>query len=95
VGRHGFWELRDKTAIRFLAHRQTRNQLRGIGVPTLVLVGDKDLDAFKRSAEWIRRSIPRCRRVDVEGAGHFCLLEAPERVAGFVESHMRVPGAVA
>jgi pimeloyl-ACP methyl ester carboxylesterase len=95
VGRHGFWELRDRSAMRLLTHPQTRSQLRGIRVPTLVLVGEKDLDAFKRSAEWIRRSIPRCRRVDLEGAGHLCLLEEPERAARFVESHLRVRGAVA
>jgi pimeloyl-ACP methyl ester carboxylesterase len=58
-------------------------------------VGDRDLDGFKRSAEWIRRSIPRCRRVDIEGAGHLCLLEAPERAAPFVESHLRARSAVA
>jgi pimeloyl-ACP methyl ester carboxylesterase len=95
VGRHGFWELAERTPLRFVSHPQTRNHLRGIEIPTLVLVGDRDLDGFKRSAEWIRRSIPRCRRVDIEDAGHLCLLEAPERAAPFVESHLRARSAVA
>jgi pimeloyl-ACP methyl ester carboxylesterase len=95
VGRHGFWELGDRKPLRFLTHAQTRNQLRGIGVPTLVLVGERDLHAFKRSAEWIRRSIPRCEKVELEGAGHLCLLEAPDRAARIVEDHLRAKGAIA
>jgi pimeloyl-ACP methyl ester carboxylesterase len=95
VGRHGFWELSERAPLRFVTHAQTRDQLRGIEVPTLVLVGDRDLHAFKRSAEWIRRSIPRCETVELEGAGHLCLLEAPDRAARIVEDHLRGRGAEA
>ena len=38
-------------------HVQSAQALRRIGASTLVVVGDQDMEAFKRSAELIRRAV--------------------------------------
>jgi len=59
-----------------------------IRVPTLVLVGERDLPDFQRTAERLEREIPGARRATIAGAGHMANMEAPDAVnkalAGFL-----------
>lgn len=59
-----------------------------IRAPTLVLVGERDLPDFQRTAERLEREIPGARRAAIGGAGHMANMEAPEAVnkalAGFL-----------
>jgi pimeloyl-ACP methyl ester carboxylesterase len=89
VGRHPWWELADDSFARFANHPQTQSELRRIGAPTLVLIGDNELAAFKRCAELIRRAIPAVHRTYLPEAGHLCMLEQPELSAPLIGNHLR------
>ncbi|HZV50453.1 MAG TPA: alpha/beta hydrolase [Candidatus Dormibacteraeota bacterium] len=54
-----------------------------VGVPTLVVAGDRD-PAYVRSAELMARAIPGARLHVLEGVGHFPNLEAPVELAALL-----------
>jgi 3-oxoadipate enol-lactonase len=58
----------------------TVTQLARVRVPTLVLVGDRDLPDFQRMAQSVERGVPDARRVTIPGAGHVANMEAPDAV---------------
>ena len=87
VDRHAWCEL-SNSAFRYLAgHRQEDRDLRRIRSSTLVLVGENEMPVFKRCAELIRRTVPRCRRVYLPAVGHLCMLEDPGLVGPILEAH--------
>jgi 3-oxoadipate enol-lactonase len=47
-------------------------------IPTLVVVGDRDLGDFEDGAEMLARTLPRARHVVIEGAGHLAPMETPD-----------------
>ena len=55
-------------------------RLEEIKVPTLILVGDKDIQDFHDISLFLERKIPDVRRCVVSGAGHMANLEAPLEV---------------
>jgi len=87
VGRHPWWELADGSYAALSSHPQTKSQLSQIAAATMVLVGDHEFPTFKRCAEIIRRSVPRCERIYLPGVGHLCMLEDPARVHMIMEHH--------
>lgn len=54
--------------------------LKGVGVPTLIMVGDKDIRTPPHFSHLLNDTIPDSRLIVVEGAGHCLPLEYPERV---------------
>ena len=54
------------------------DELAGIDVPALVVVGEKD-DAYLRAAEVMTARLPRAERVTIPEAGHIVNIEATER----------------
>jgi pimeloyl-ACP methyl ester carboxylesterase len=48
-----------------------------VSVPTLVVVGEQDVD-FIAPANYMQRKIPDARGVVIEGAGHGCNMDAPQ-----------------
>jgi 3-oxoadipate enol-lactonase len=71
-----------------LAHRNTERpvepptvkQLGRITMPTLVVVGSRDLPEFQRIAEHVEGGVRSGTRATIPGAGHFANMEAPEGV---------------
>jgi 3-oxoadipate enol-lactonase len=55
------------------------DRLGEISVPTLVLVGELDLDDIHAIADRLEREIPNTRSATIEGAAHAPTLEQPER----------------
>jgi 3-oxoadipate enol-lactonase len=49
-----------------------------IRVPTLVVVGDEDVEDFQRITETVAAAIPGARKVVIENAAHVIALERPE-----------------
>lgn len=88
VERHGWGELANGAMGRLTSHPQSRRDLGAVRSAMLVLVGDRDMAAFRRSAEILRRSVPAAERLYLPGAGHLCLLEEPERTAGLLSAHL-------
>jgi len=64
---------------RAFAEADLRDVLPRIGVPTLLLYGDKDVGAPLNVAQDLHARIPRSRLVIMEGVGHVSNLEAAER----------------
>ena len=61
------------------AHSDTRDLLRDIRVPTLLVWGDADARSPVSVAHEIHAAIPRARLTIIPGAGHVSNLEAPAR----------------
>ena len=53
-------------------------RLADVRAPTLVLVGDEDVEDFLAMADIVAAGIPGARKVVVEGAAHVVALEKPE-----------------
>jgi pimeloyl-ACP methyl ester carboxylesterase len=49
-----------------------------IRVPTLILVGERDMENVKRAADTLQQGIPRARKVVVAGAGNLLNLDDPD-----------------
>lgn len=60
------------------------NRLERIGVPTLILAGDRDLLVSKRSLNDLSDGIPRARTVPMSRCGHLAFVTQPKRVASEV-----------
>jgi pimeloyl-ACP methyl ester carboxylesterase len=90
VARHSWRELRDGAMYGLSRHVHTVADLGGIRARTLVVVGGQDMPTFRASAELLRGSVPRCRRVTVPGAGHLCMIERPAAVAPVIDAHLRL-----
>lgn len=88
IDKHEWTELGDSRMNRLSNYRQAEVRLKQIRARTLVLIGDKDMGAFRRSAELIRRSIPGCRREYLPEAGHLCMLEQPGTAAVLLREHI-------
>jgi pimeloyl-ACP methyl ester carboxylesterase len=56
-------------------------RLQQIRVPTLVLVGDRDLLVSRQSLEDLGNGLPEARLVRLGGAGHLAFVTQPQRVA--------------
>ena len=53
--------------------------LAGLEMPTLVIVGDRDMPDFRQGAETLADALPNSRLEVIEGAGHLAPLETPDR----------------
>jgi pimeloyl-ACP methyl ester carboxylesterase len=53
-------------------------RLADVRVPTLVVVGDEDVEDFLAMADAAAAGIPGARKVVVEGAAHVVALEKPQ-----------------
>jgi pimeloyl-ACP methyl ester carboxylesterase len=74
---------------RAFAEADLRDVLPLITVPTLLLYGDKDVRAPLSVAQDLHAKIPESRLVVMEGAGHLCNLEAPERFNTEIRAFLR------
>lgn len=54
-------------------------RLTSINKPVLVVVGEGDMEAFQREAEYVSKQIPGARLIRVKDAGHFVNLEQPQK----------------
>ena len=60
------------------ASKTPGERLAQLGVPTLVLVGERDTPGFQAMADEYARAIPGARQQRIPGAGHVSNLEEPE-----------------
>jgi len=64
------------------------SQLGRVRVPTLVIVGERDLNDFQLIAERIAGGVSGARRVSIPNVGHFANMEAPERVRELLDGFL-------
>jgi pimeloyl-ACP methyl ester carboxylesterase len=60
-----------------------------IKVPTLLVVGDRDLPQIKTTIETLERGIRGSKKVTIEGAGHMVNMERPDLFNGAVLGFLR------
>ena len=72
-----------------LAETDLREVLRLVDVPTLLVYGDADERSPVSVGEEVRRGIQRSRLEVMEGAGHVCFLEFPDRFDSLVRGFLR------
>jgi len=69
-------------------------RLADVHVPTLVVVGDQDVEDFLDMADAAAAGIPGARKVVIEGAAHVIALEKPEEfnaaLLAFLAGHPRL-----
>lgn len=66
------------TLLALAARTDTTGSLENIGVPTLILVGEKDVTTPPSASEAMRGKIPRSEIFVIPGAAHMSNLENPE-----------------
>jgi pimeloyl-ACP methyl ester carboxylesterase len=71
------------------AHVHTDEALSLISAATLVITGEEDMPAFSANAARLAAVVPGCALLTVPKAGHLCLLERPDVVAGPLRAHLR------
>jgi pimeloyl-ACP methyl ester carboxylesterase len=64
-------------------------RLAEITAPTLVVLGDRDLDAVERVGRLLAGSIPSANLVTLTGADHIVPLRAPDRLHSLLVEHLR------
>jgi pimeloyl-ACP methyl ester carboxylesterase len=93
ISRHAWRELEDGSMLLLTRPAQERRRLHAVRAATLLVLGVRELPAFKACAELMLASIPACERVELASAGHLCLLERPRESARVVDAHLRAAGA--
>lgn len=84
VGGHSFSELLDESMAMIQHDHQSPRAIAEIQSPTLLLIGEHDMEAFKRSAQLIHRQLKTSSRVYMPGCGHLGILEDPEQGARLI-----------
>ena len=85
---HKWLELESTTMRGMMNLVQPTHAIGRIESRMLLLVGDSDIPAFKRSAEIILRAARWATRVYVGDCGHLTLLEDPKSCARLIRAHL-------
>ena len=59
----------------------------------LYMIGEHELPAFRQTAAILREIRPEARCVELSGAGHLCMLNAPEEAARLLAEHWNASSA--
>jgi len=62
--------------------------LPAISIPTLMIIGERDLPDFQAIAQRVAKSMPNVRLRSIPGAGHMSNMEAPEEFNRLVLEHI-------
>lgn len=80
--------------LRDLLEMDLRHAIEHVRVPSLVIVGDRDLLTPKTSAQALRAALPDARAVVITGAGHISMLERHrvfnEVLSGYLDQMLEV-----
>ena len=78
--------------LRQIEEHDASHILESVAVPSLVLVGERDIFTAQKVAEQIARRIPDCEMLVIRGATHYAVLEQPELVNLRIEKFLREHG---
>jgi pimeloyl-ACP methyl ester carboxylesterase len=89
IDRHTWLELGDPGFGIAALTRQPQNAraLAFSAARQLYMLGEHELPAFRQTATILREIRPEARCVELSGAGHLCMLHAPEEAAGLLAKH--------
>jgi 3-oxoadipate enol-lactonase len=83
VGEYSGWHWLNQEPVRVLQPPPTE-QLGTIDMPTLVIVGERDLPEFQAIAELLHQRVPHATKVVIPGVGHMSNMEAPAQFNALV-----------
>ena len=89
IDRHRWEEFGNGFISALTAHRQIDHMdaIAQIQSPTLLVVGDEEMPAFKKCATMLQETLPTCDVVYLPNAGHLTLMEQPEASARVIAAH--------
>jgi pimeloyl-ACP methyl ester carboxylesterase len=95
IDAHRWAELGSDVGVNRLTREpQPLDEIAAIGARTLILVGERELEAFRRTAAILAGAIDGARVAELAGAGHLCMLEAPAQAAAQIAPHLAAAGAL-
>jgi pimeloyl-ACP methyl ester carboxylesterase len=71
----------------FAYHPQNVGGLAQSTARLLILIGEKELEAFRKAAAILHAIRPDASIIELPGAGHLCLLQSPEHSAELMAKH--------
>jgi pimeloyl-ACP methyl ester carboxylesterase len=87
-----------RAAIVSITTSDTRHLLSRITIPTLVIVGEKDIITPPSESQVLSQGIPNSKLVVIKNAGHFSMLEEPvefnRTLRAFLKQHSGVPATM-
>lgn len=89
VSRHRWSELRDYAIRAFTEPAQDETDMGAIGTPMLVLVGDREMPAYRECADLLQQQVPGCEQAELPDTCHLCMLQSPELSAELIGRHLR------
>lgn len=66
----------------------SRSDLAELDIPTLLINGSNTIDSMHRVCEISSQSLPNCRHVEIDGAGHMSPFTHAEDVLPAVRAHL-------
>jgi pimeloyl-ACP methyl ester carboxylesterase len=75
----------------FARQFQDPNELAHAAARLLILIGSRELEAFRKAAAILHDVRPDAQVVELAGAGHLCLLQAAEQSARSIAEHWQPP----
>ena len=89
VDRHSWAELNGYATRQFTHPPQQAEAIGRIRASLMVLVGDREMPAFRNSAEKIRNAATRCDYQELADTDHLCMLMSPQPSAALIDAHLR------
>lgn len=89
VDRHSWEEIKGVAMRLFTEPAQLEDALRRIDASVLVIIGERELPAFRAVAETLNRVVPRCQLLEFADADHLAMVQYPEASARAIEAHLR------
>lgn len=88
IDQHSWAEIKSFGMMRLIDPVQTTEQLRTIQSPTLILYGDREMDAFKSCAKTLADNLPASTSIILPDTDHLCLLQVPQLAAQYLSKHL-------
>jgi pimeloyl-ACP methyl ester carboxylesterase len=91
IGRHTWSEISTGLMRELTSYHQVDylDHLTHIEAAMLILVGEREMPAFRQAATLIERQVPNSRIVYLPDSGHLCMLEIPSVVSDLIGDHLR------
>jgi pimeloyl-ACP methyl ester carboxylesterase len=82
------WSLLNPSDSKVSLEIPAAKQLDKIDIPTLIIVGERDLPDLHDIADALEHGIPKATKLVIPGVGHMANMEAPEKFNEFVLSFL-------
>jgi pimeloyl-ACP methyl ester carboxylesterase len=92
IDQHSWSELSTGLMRQLTDYRQVEylDKLERIEAAMLLIVGEREMPAFKQSAQLIEAEVADCKSVWIPHGGHLCMLEFPSLASNVISNHLRI-----